>query len=169
MGGICMERLSGAYRARRLTEADIPEIYALCAGNPQYYAYCPPQVSPDAIRRDLSALPDGKSPEDKHFIGFYREEMLAAVMDVILAYPDAQTVFIGFFMTDASLQGLGVGTTIIGQALSALKEDGFVRARLGYAKGNRQSEAFWLKNGFAKMGRETDAGGYFVVAMEKML
>ncbi|MEG1782750.1 MAG: hypothetical protein RR253_05840 [Oscillospiraceae bacterium] len=50
-----------------------------------------------------------------------------------------------------------------------LKESGFSFVRLGYAKGNRQSEKFWLKNGFEKTGTEVPAENYVIVSMEKQL
>ena len=41
--------------------------------------------------------------------------------------------------------------------------------RLGFAKGNPQSEHFWLKNGFERTGVEAQNDGYVVVVLEKEL
>ena len=44
-----------------------------------------------------------------------------------------------------------------------------VIVRLGFAKGKPQSEAFWVKNGFAKTGVEVDNGNYIMVVMERCI
>ena len=62
---------------------------------------------------------------------------MIAVMDLIRAYPNENTAFIGFFMTDVSVQNTGIGSTIIDELCSYLTEIGFERVRLGWAE--RQS------------------------------
>lgn len=160
--------ISKTFKVRALCEADAAAILALCAGNEQYYRYCPPFVSLESIGRDMRALPPGKSKEDKFYLGFFDPE-LAAIIDLITAYPDPLTAFIGFFMVAEERQGQGMGSRIVGELSDCLKKNGFLRMRLGYAKGNEQSEAFWQKNLFKKMGVEIPADGYTVVVMQKNL
>lgn len=162
------EKLSTRYRVRALCERDIPAALALCRGNPQYYAHCPPPPSEEGIREDMRALPPRKTLEDKHYIGFWDGVTLVALMDLILAYPDKETAFIGFFMVDARLQGRGAGSAIVAEALSALSME-FSAVRLGYVRGNAQSEHFWKKNGFSPTGASYDAGAYEVVVMRRAL
>lgn len=50
---------------------------------------------------DLKALPEGKSLEDKFYIGFFENDSLIAIMDFILSFPKEDTVFIGLFMMDS--------------------------------------------------------------------
>lgn len=85
--------LSTAYRVRRLEEADVPQILRLCSGNPQFYQYHPPLATADSVRADIRALPPGKVPEDKFYVGYFAgddlstgtpsEERLTAVLDLI--------------------------------------------------------------------------------------
>ena len=91
-----IQSLSTKNAVRRLTDADIPEVFALCEGNPLYYQFCPPFVTEESIQRDMVALPEGKTEKDKHYLGFYLEDRLIAVMDLIAGYPKAETAFIGF-------------------------------------------------------------------------
>ena len=76
----------------------------LCRQNDLYYQYCPPFVTEDSIRKDMAALPPGKTANDKYYVGYFDEHRLVAVMGFIMGYPDKGTSFIGFFMTDASIQ-----------------------------------------------------------------
>ena len=161
-----IERLSNQYEVRRLGEADIPTILTFCQGNPKYYHHCPPMVSAESIRRDMVALPPRKTLEDKYYLGFFEGEVLVAVLDLILGFPDEQTAFWGFFMVNREFQGRGVGTKLVEEIIAGLRQD-FCAVRLGYVKGNEQSEHFWEKNGFLRTGVESDAGEYVIVMMER--
>ncbi|MBG0786996.1 MAG: GNAT family N-acetyltransferase [Anaerolineaceae bacterium] len=164
-----IQSLSTKYIIRRITDADIPDVLALCKGNPLYFQYCPPFVTADSIKSDMAALPTGKTKDDNYYLGFYSAGHLIAVMDLIDGYPNPESAFIGFFMMDQLWQGKNIGSTIISEACHYLKEAGFSEVRLGYAKGNLQSEAFWLKNRFEKTGIETPAENFTSVYMLRRL
>lgn len=164
-----VDELSCKYKVRMLQEADVENIFALCLENPQYYQYCPPFVTMDSIRADMVALPPRTTKENKFYVGFYNGERLVAVLDLILGFPNEATAFIGFFMMNAGFQGKGIGTEIVTEVFSYLKNAGFQYVRLGFAKGNPQSEHFWLKNGFARTGVEAENEGYTVVVLQKEL
>ena len=106
-------RLSSRYAVRPLTRADIPAHYALSSRNTLFYEYHKPFVTEQSILEDLSALPPGKQAADKFYLGFFMGDRLAAVMDLILDYPERGIAFLGFFMMEPSLQGCGAGSAII--------------------------------------------------------
>lgn len=161
--------LSAQYEVRKISDQDIPDVLNLCEGNPLYYHYCPPAVSVEEIKTDLNALPPNKSYKDKYYIGFYKNNRLVAVMDLISKYPNDETAFIGFFMVDSGLQGSGLGSSIIAECLQYLKSAGYAKVGLGYVKDNPQSKAFWEKNQFKPTGVEDIRKLYTVVFMEKQL
>ncbi len=97
---LCIETLSKTCRAKRLSEADLPAAYALCAGNPLYYFHMHSAPSVESLREDLTALPPGKSPQDKYFLGLYGSGGLLAILDLIDGYPGPDAAFIGFFMVE---------------------------------------------------------------------
>lgn len=163
-----IQKLSKSCKVTGLGEQDIPAVFELCRKNPQYYRYCPPPVSPEGIKADMRALPEGKSREDKFYLGFWQEDKLAAVLDLILKYPDEKTAFIGFFMMNADMQGKGIGSKIIEEVCDCLG-DQFSFARLGYVKGNKQSEGFWLKNGFRPTGETSQTENYEIAVMQRKL
>ncbi|MBR0134866.1 MAG: GNAT family N-acetyltransferase [Clostridia bacterium] len=169
LSNMLLPRLSDEYCVKRLNEDDVESVYSLSASNPLFYRYHPPFVTRESISEDMRALPPGKSMKDKLFIGYYTKSGLAAVMDLVLKYPDGETAFIGFFMVDAKLQGRGAGSGIIGECERALKGCGFKRIRLAVDRGNPQSGAFWRKNGFAPAGEEYPCGNGTVIVMEKKL
>lgn len=161
--------LSSRYTVRSLTRADIPAHYALSSHNFLFYQYHPPFVTEKSILEDLSALPPGKKAEDKFYLGFFAGGRLAAVMDLILDYPERGVAFIGFFMMEPSLQGCGTGSAIIQECLAHLASMGFRRVRLAIDRGNPQSRAFWTKNGFALTGETRPHGDSAYLPMERSL
>lgn len=160
---------SKEYRFRYLKDADVPEIYDLCLGNPQYYDHCPPPVSEESIRSDMRALPDGKTAEDKHYIGFYKDGKLIAVMDLITHFPEENAAWIGFFMTKSESQHQGVGGIIIDEASQALAVSGFRKIGLAYVKDNLQAAGFWEMVGFHAVSEYNNTDGLCFVSASKEL
>lgn len=164
-----IELFSKRYKVRKLNESDIPDIYELCIDNPLYYKYCPPPVTKESIAGDLKALPPGKTSEDKYYIGFYDNNVLIAVMDLIKSFPDDETVLIGLFMMNKSVQRRGIGSRIINDLSEYLAETGVKYIRLGWIEGNKEAEAFWHKNKFKETGVTKDTGRYMVVIAQREL
>ncbi len=160
---------SDQYCVRKLNEEDAEDVCRLCSENPLYYQYCPPFVSKQSIIQDMNALPPGKKMSDKHYVGFCNQEKLIAVLDLIEAYPDESTAFIGFFMVDKFLQNSGTGSRIIHDLCRYLSETGFTAVRLGWVKNNPQAEHFWHKNGFCETGTEYHTENYSVVIAERRI
>lgn len=164
-----IEHFSIKYNVRRIGEEDAEQVYWLELGNPLYFEFCPPEPSVDQVLKDRKVLPPNTSGEDKFYLGFYNEGELVAVMDLIFHYPNEKTAFVGFFMMNSRYQGRGIGSAIIADSLLYLKKIGFASVRLGYRKGNTQSEHFWRKNGFEPTGIETDNGQGTIVVLQKKL
>ena len=160
---------SPKYAIRPLTATDVDGILTLCAGNEQFYRYHPPLATRESVFEDMMALPPGKRVEDKHYLGFFDEKTLIAVLDLIERYPQGDTAYIGFFMTKKERQGCGLGTALISELLDELKREKFCRVRLAVDRGNPQSRAFWEKNGFALTGEEFPHGDSAYLPMERTL
>ncbi|MBR3795833.1 MAG: GNAT family N-acetyltransferase [Clostridia bacterium] len=162
------DKFSDVYSVRLLDETDIPMISALCRGNTQFYSYCGQPFSEETIRSDLYITPPGKGLEDKYYTGFFCDEQLCAVMDLIDGYPDDTTAFIGFFMLDKEIQGEGRGSAMITELCAYLKRMGCARVQLGIDKDNPQSTHFWKKNGFLSVREIVRPEGTIILA-QRML
>ena len=149
-----IQYLSDQYTVRNLLPADAQMIYEALKNNTIFYEYHPPMVTVESILEDMEALPPNKGYEDKHYIGFFLDDVLVAVMDLIENYPHHGTALIGFFAMNAKFQGRGIGTAIISDCVDYLAQLGFEKVQLGIDKGNPQSKAFWTKNGFELTGEE---------------
>ena len=140
--------LSKTFYVRKLDKDDIELIYDLSCKNHIYYQYHPPFVTRESILDDMKALPPGKSYDDKYYIGFFENDSLVAIMDLILDYPTKGIAFIGLFMTNIQYQHKGIGSNIISEITMSLKSLGYRKIRLGVDKGNPHSYSFWSKNNF---------------------
>ena len=163
------ENIFTPYKARKLTEADVPGILDLYLENTEYFKHCPPSPSCETVKEDLTALPPGKEAADKYFIGILDGNFLVAVVDLIDRYPDNRTAFIGLLMVSKSCQRKGIGTYIVRVLSQTLGAEGYMRIRLGYIKTNLSARSFWLKQGFQPTGAESAREHYTVIEAEKRL
>ena len=164
-----IQQLSSQYTVRDLLPIDAEKVYEVLRRNNIFYKYHPPMVTINSILEDMEALPPNKGYEDKYYIGFFQDDALVAVMDLIEHYPQHGTALLGFFAMNANLQGQGIGTAIISDSVTYLAQVCFKKVRLGIDKGNPQSKAFWLKNGFAFTGEEYESDGSTILVMERKL
>lgn len=162
-----IQYLSSQYIVRDLLPKDAEMVCEALKNNTIFYKYHPPVVTVESILEDMKALPPNKGYEDKHFIGFFQDDALVAVMDLIENYPHTGTALIGFFAMNSNLQGRGIGTAIISDSASYLAQSGFEKVRLGIDRGNPQSKAFWTKNGFNLTGEEYPNDFSSVYMMER--
>ena len=112
-------------------------IYAFCKRNTQYYEYCGKEPSIELIEKDIEIAPPGILIEQKYYIGFFDNDKLVAVMDLVDGYPACDYVYIGFFMMDCELQGNGIGSKIVSESLEYLSEQGFQKCQLGICNKTR--------------------------------
>ena len=86
----------------------------------------------------------GMDLSSKYYIGFFHDEELVAVMDLVDGYPEPVIAYIGLFMVDIRRQGQNIGSAIIRDVESYLKKVGIKKVRLAINKGNPQSTHFPL-------------------------
>ena len=135
---------SKKYYVRKLQKNDIDQIYDLCSKNYLYYQYRPPYVTRKSIESDMVALPDNVDFKDKYYVGYFKNEKLIAVLDLIDGYPKKDILFIGFFMMDISIQKNWVGSAIVNELIDYLTTLKDKEVRLGWINGNLQAEHFWI-------------------------
>lgn len=165
---IDLQKISKTFYVKKINEEDIDVVYNLCSKNVNYYKVCPPKVTKESIRNDMYALPPNKTSDDKYFIGFYDNDNLIAIMDLIIKFPRSNTCYIGLFMLDIEKQNNGIGSTIINELFECLGDSGFEYVELGYVEENIQAEKFWSKNGFETIGSQQQEL-YKVICMRRSL
>ncbi len=156
---IDVTKLSARYRVRALCERDIGAVLAIYLENGLFFRYCAAKPTREQVLEDMTVTPPHTARSAKHFVGFFRQEELIAVMDLIDGYPQPDIAYLGLFMLKAAEQGKGHGGAILREAEAFLKAGGFRAIRLAINKGNPQATHFWQKNGYAIL-REVDKDGW---------
>ena len=151
----------------KLSEKDIDAMYAICISNPYYFACMKSKPTKASLKEDLTALPMGKSMQDKYFLGFYHQEELLGFLDAIVGYPNEDCLYIGWVMIHKKYQGTMFAQTLMKTLLHQCFSAKY--ARLGCIKGNVVAEKFWTKLGFHFTKEEMDMGKYQVRMMETSL
>lgn len=110
-------------------------------------------AGPADAQSTYSALPPGKSYDDKFVFGVDADGRMVGCIDLIRGYPLPATAHIGLLLIDEAMQGLGLG-----RAAFALLE-AHVRAwhacrrlRIGVVAANSRVMPFWQKAGFVPTG-----------------
>lgn len=163
------KNFSNTYSVRKLDTSDLDVVYKLCLSNPLYYQKMHSEITLDSVRCDMTNFPQNKTVDDKYFLGYFKDQCLIAIMDLILDYPQNGTLWIGLFMVDHSLQHAGVGGKIIQELLTYLPTTTFSKVQLGYVAANEQSKSFWEKQGFVPTGKVKNSERYQIVIMEKVV
>ena len=163
-----IQELSSIYQIRKLTKKDIPTILELAKTNPYYYKCVPPTVTIETIEKDMKTLPPKTAMKDKFYVGFFKDEELIGVLDLIFNYPNSHSIFIGFFMIHKKYQRQGIGSQIVQEILSHIPTP-YTEAYLGVASKNEISKKFWQKNGFDFTGKEYQQPLYNVQMMSRKL
>jgi ribosomal protein S18 acetylase RimI-like enzyme len=109
---------------------------------------------PAGAQSTLLFVPAGKSPDDKVVFGVWADGELVGVLDLLLHYPDEETVYLGLLLIDRRWQGRGIGAA----ACQALEREVLPcwpwarRLRLSVVGTNDQVLGFWRRMGFAETG-----------------
>ena len=156
---IDISKVNKTYKIRILNESDAELIVDLCKGNTLFYRYTEAKPTIDNVLEDMKALPPGMTLKDKYYIGFFDENDLVAIMDIIDGWPSKDIAYIGFFMMNVNYQGKNIGSSIIYEIESYMKSIGKTSTRLAVDDGNPQSSHFWMKCGYTPI-KETSINGW---------
>lgn len=164
---ININEISSLYEVKKLGIDDIDDILNLYKENTYYFSCFNGLPSEDLVKEDLLSLPNGKTNDDKYFIGLYLKDALICVIDLVENYPCDNEVYIGLFMINYMFQRKGIGTGIIYELIKSLSKQNFKRIKLGCLTNNLISFAFWQKNGFTPSGKNGKYYDYDVIELER--
>jgi ribosomal protein S18 acetylase RimI-like enzyme len=108
---------------------------------------------PADAQSTLMLVPEGSSPDDKG-PGVWAGDELVGILDLLLRYPDDETLYIGLLQIDRPRQGQGIGAAAC-QALEREVEARWPwvrRLRLSVVRTNDQVLGFWRRMGFTETG-----------------
>ncbi len=115
---------------------------------------CPPQ--PADAQSTYSALPDGKTYDDKYVYGVFLDDKMVGCIDVIRDYPTNGVAWIGLLLVSEKLHGQGIGKRAFQLLRSEIHSwDGGKAIQLAVVSTNDRALPFWKKMGFRETGKRT--------------
>lgn len=166
-GGIDVAALSTTYVARQLEAEDLGAVLSLARSNRIYYRYLNERPTMASLTAELTALPEGASPEQKHLVGFYDEDSyLVAVLDLTCGYPSPEQAFIGWFMVAADMQRQSVGSSLFADIRAELAAQGMGKVTLSVPARNEGLVAFWEAQGFTR-GMVDKSGAFPLLTLSR--
>lgn len=133
-------------------DENLQEIFRLCQTCTQYF-YLETGKAPtlDDAGNILTELPPNKTLSDKHVLGLYNEKRtLIGLIDIVEAYPDAKTWFLGLLIVDKSYREKGLGKDFFQAVSKSAYECGARFIKIGVIADNHGAQVFWPKLGFVK-------------------
>ena len=141
------------YTIKKLTENDVDIIFNLYKSNNRYFDYLGIVPTIESILEDMYSLPKGIDIKNKYFIGYFNENKLVALIDLIDGYPNEDEAYIGLFMINKNYQNQGIGTSIFNELKQSLTNQNFSKIKLAYINDNIEANNFWHKLGFMEDGK----------------
>ena len=144
---------------RPLEEGDLPLVFALYQRNTFFNSVAleaPPTL--ESCREDLAALPPGREPRHKLFLGLFQGEVLAAVLDLVEGYPGEGTLYIGLLELEAPFHRQGLGTRLVRALKPPPKRPGFPPCAWGVMSATPRAWPFGTPWGLRRRGRSCGKG-----------
>jgi len=101
----------------------------------------------------FTALPEGKTYDDKFVWGLYSGEAMIGCADVIRGYPSRERAVIGLLLLSEGWQHRGLGrafATLLERRIASWPE--IERLRIGVVASNDGALVFWRKLGYRETG-----------------
>ncbi len=141
---------------REITPDDVGAVQELIESDPGYTeritGYPPGAADAQSL---LMMRPDGLAEEQKVVLGFFEDQELIAVVDLLRGYPNERTAFIGLLEVHKNHQGRGTGAAAY-RAVERYVEQTWpevMTLRLAIVDTNaEQAKGFWEKQGFGATG-----------------
>ncbi len=134
---------------------DLLPLYAQCTDFLSLEEPCTPQESAE---NTLNSIPPRCVPSQKHVLTLYKDDKLAAVLDLVENYPRPRFLFVGLFLLAPDLRRQGNGRAIVDALTTAADRAGLDRVRLACLQCNPQGHAFWNAVGFSDLREGTLMG-----------
>lgn len=105
--------------------------------------------SPSAAHDEFSAVPEGKTIQDKFILGLFdKNHICVGMIESIRRYPDDQSWWLGLMMLAPEYRGKGLGSEFYKLFERWVVAQGAQQIQLSVVEANGQGFNFWKQAGF---------------------
>jgi GNAT superfamily N-acetyltransferase len=137
------------YSVRLAESGDETRLQALLESDPDYFKLIGAAPRATEAEDQLRDLPEGKKYDDKFvYVIFDHDDAPIALIDLVRAYPDAETWFLGLLFVAPESRNMGLGARLLEAIFAEIKQQGGRTLRLGVARANVRARALYDRFGF---------------------
>ncbi|MEQ1867025.1 MAG: GNAT family N-acetyltransferase [Micropepsaceae bacterium] len=142
------------FTVRVFEERDIPALQALFDEDPEYFEL---NGRPIPVEEICTALPAGRTREDKFLFVLERNGRHAGIIDLIRGYPEPHIWHLGFIFLSKAARGGGAGRRCLRALYDWVRTQGGTVIRLGVVEPNAKARHLYATEGFVyETTREID-------------
>jgi ribosomal protein S18 acetylase RimI-like enzyme len=130
-------------------EAALADLLVRCDDHFRLHEHRSPGA--DVARDELTDLPPGRSPADKHVHGIEDPtdpHRLIGVIESVSGHPDRSSWYLGLLLIDPEHRGGGLGSAAVPAFERMVARAGFDRVRLAVIEPNTAGRRFWERHGY---------------------
>ena len=116
----------------------------------------------------LSERPENTEDRQKIIIGIIYNHDLIGFSDIILDFPNKETVHIGLVLLITCKRGMGIGSKFMQELESAISKLKYDKIRLAVVQTNDQVSDFWCKIGFKSTKEKRKFEGENIVSTSEI-
>lgn len=168
--GLCRHLVG--WEIRQVDERDYPVVLDLWKDDRELIGLCSSKgKSLEEVARSVKELPPRTRPEQKNYLGLWREGVLEAVLEYIEGYPGEGFIWIGLLLVASFKRSHGIGREIIEAFVKAAEDSGAKAIRLGCGMENNRGHGFWTARGFCdlRLSFDLEYPRHEVMVMERRL
>lgn len=133
------------FHVRPLLVGDVPGLQVLFDEDPEYFEINGRAIPVEEIR---TALPPGRTADDKFLFVLERDGRHAGMIDIIRDYPDPHVWHLGFIFLSKSVRGRGEGRRCLRALYDWVRAQGGTVIRLGVVEPNAKARHLYATEGF---------------------
>jgi diamine N-acetyltransferase len=142
------------FDVRPLLASDVPALEVLFDADPEYFEINGRRFPVEEMR---TALPPGRSFDDKFAYVLERDGRPEGMIDVIRGYPEPDVWYLGFIFLSVGVRGGGQGRRCLRALYDWVRAQGGTAIRLGVVEPNLKARHLYATEGFTfEAMREVD-------------
>jgi diamine N-acetyltransferase len=153
---------------------DIGRVYQACSYMSQWTGQAHDNEGLALLLAGTDLPPDGCSEFNHLVVLRAKDSGVIGIAQYYTAYPDANCMWLGFFLVHPDYQNSGYGSEFMESFIHACKQQGYRQIGLGVALRNQPALKFWVKSGFTnifkvKMDGESGEGSLGLLGLTMTL
>jgi GNAT superfamily N-acetyltransferase len=133
------------FHVRPMLAGDVPALQMLFDEDPEYFEINGRAIPVEEIR---TALPPGRTADDKFLFVLERDGRHAGMIDVIRGYPEPDVWYLGFIFLSKRVRGDGQGRRCLHALYDWVRAQGGTVIRLGVVEPNAKARHLYATEGF---------------------